>query len=40
MLLVKGSRDSISLRCEQADNLLSMVAKLKEEVERLRGIRK
>lgn len=39
LLLVKGSMDSICVRCEQVDNLLSMVVKLKEEVERLRSIR-
>jgi len=39
LLPVKGGRDSTSVRCEQADDLLSMVAELKEEVERLRSIR-
>jgi len=38
LLLVKGGWDSTCVRCEQVDDLLSMVMKLKEEVERLRSI--
>lgn len=34
--LVKSGRNSTFVRCEQVDNLLNMVVKLKEEVERLR----
>jgi len=37
-LLQEGSRDTTSVRCEQMDELLSMVVELKEEVERLRSI--
>ena len=36
---VKGSRDSTCMRCEQLDDLLSVVVKLKVEVKRLRSIR-
>ena len=36
---MKGGRDSTCKRCEQWDDLLSMVVELKEEVEKLRGIR-
>ena len=36
----EGSRDSTCVRCEQVDELLSLVVELKEEVERLRTIRK
>lgn len=35
----EGSRDSTSVRCEQVDELLSLVVELKEEVQRLRTIR-
>ena len=38
LLLEKGGRDSTCVRYEQVDELLSMVAALKE-VERLRSIR-
>ncbi|XP_068535230.1 uncharacterized protein [Anas acuta] len=34
-----GSRDTGCVRCEQVDDLIRMVAELKEEVERLRAIR-
>ena len=36
----EGGRGSTSVRCEQVDELLSLVVELKEEVERLRTIRK
>ena len=39
LLLEKGGRDSTCVRYEQVDELLSMVAALKEEVDRLRSIR-
>ena len=35
----EGGRDSTCVRCEQAEDLLSMVAELKEEAERSRTIR-
>jgi len=35
----EGSGNSTCVRCEQVEDLLSMVAELKEEVERLRTIR-
>ena len=35
----EGSRDSTCVRCEQVDELLSLVVELKEEVQRLRTIR-
>ena len=35
----EGGRGSTSVRCEQVDELLSLVVELKEEVERLRTIR-
>ena len=35
----EGGRDSTCVRCEQVDELLSLVVELKEEVERLRTIR-
>ena len=38
-LLQEGSRDTTCVRCEQVEDLLSLVGKLNEEVERLRGIR-
>ena len=34
-----GGRDAACVRCEQVDDLIRMVAELKEEVERLRAIR-
>ena len=38
-LLVKDGRDTTCMRCDQGDDLLSMVSELKEEVERLRTSR-
>lgn len=38
-LLVKGGRDITCMRCDQGDDLLSMVEERKEEVERLTSIR-
>lgn len=38
-LLVKGGRDATCLKCDQGNDLLSMVVELEEEVERLRNIR-
>ena len=35
----EGQQDSTCVRCEQVDDLLSMVAELREEVERSRNIR-
>lgn len=35
LLLVNGSRDFLCMMCEQVGDLLSMVAQLKEKVERL-----
>ena len=35
----EGGRDYTCVRCEQVDELLSLVVELKEEVERLRAIR-
>lgn len=40
LLLVKGSRDMIYVRCDQVDDLLCMMVELKEEMERLRSTRK
>ena len=37
--MVKGSRAFNCMMCEQVDNLLTVVVKLKEEVKRLRSIR-
>lgn len=34
-----GGRETVCVRCEQVDDLIRMVAELKEEVERLRAIR-
>ena len=34
-----GGRDSTCVRCEQVNELLSLVVKFKEEVQRLRTIR-
>jgi len=39
VLVLEDSRDSSCVRCEQVNDLLSMVAELKEKVERLRSIR-
>lgn len=39
LLPENGGRDSTCMRCEQVDDLLSIVAALKEEVERLRSTR-
>lgn len=39
LLLMTGGKNSTCVRCEQMDDLLSMVAKLKEEVEKLRRIK-
>jgi len=38
-LVPEDSRDSSCVRCEQVNDLLSLVAELKEEVERLRSTR-
>ncbi|KAM9663018.1 uncharacterized protein ACIBXB_016421 [Morphnus guianensis] len=38
-LVLEGSGDTSCVRCDQVDDLLSLVAELKEEVERLRSIR-
>ena len=38
-LVPEDSRDNSCVRCEQVNDLLSLVAELKEEVERLRNIR-
>ena len=35
----EGGRDTTCVRCDQVDDLLGLVAELKEEVERLRSIR-
>jgi len=37
-LVLADSRDNSCVRCEQVNDLLSLVAELKEEVERLRSI--
>jgi len=39
-LVLEGSRQKACVCCDQVDDLLSLVAELKEEVERLRSIRK
>lgn len=39
LLMLEGSGDNICLRCEQVDNLLSLMAKLKEELKRSGSIR-
>ncbi|PKU47384.1 hypothetical protein llap_2286 [Limosa lapponica baueri] len=36
---MEGSGDNTCVRCEQVNDLLSLVAQLKDEVERLRSIR-
>lgn len=38
-LVLDGSRDNSSVRCNQLDDLLSLGAELREETERLRTIR-
>jgi len=38
-LVLENSRDNGCVRCEQVNDLFSLVAELKEEVERLRSIR-
>ena len=38
-LMPEGSGDTSCARCDQVDDLLSLVAELKEEVERLRSIK-
>jgi len=38
-LVPVNSRDNCCVRCEQVNDLLSLLAELKEEVERLRSIR-
>ena len=38
-ILSEGSSDNTCVRCDQLDDLLSLVEELKEEVERLRSIR-
>jgi len=38
LLPVKDNRDSTYMRSEKADDLLRMVAELKEELERLKSI--
>jgi len=39
VLVPADSRDNGCLRCEQVNDVLSLLAELKEEVERLRSIR-
>lgn len=39
LLPMVGDRDTAWVRCEQVEDLISLVAELKEEVERLRAIR-
>ena len=38
-LLLEDSRDNSCVQCDKVNDLLSLVAELKEEVERLRNIR-
>lgn len=38
-LLSEGSRELSCVRCHQVDNVLSLVAEMRDEVERLKGIR-
>ena len=38
-LVPEGSRQNSCVRCDQVDDLLSLVAEIKEKVERLRSIR-
>lgn len=40
LLLQEGDRDTTCVRCEQVEDLHSLVAELKEEAERLRSTRK
>ena len=39
LLLMEDGKDATCMRCEQVDELLSLVVKLREEVENLRTIR-
>jgi len=39
VLVLEDSRDNRCVRCDQVNDLLSLVAVMKEEVERLRNIR-
>lgn len=39
MLPPAGGKETVCVRCEQMDDLVHLVAELKEEVERLRDIR-
>mgnify|MGYP001853955397 FL=1 len=39
LLLRKGGKDATCVRCEQVDELLSLVVELREEADRLRTIR-
>lgn len=39
MLVLYSRRDESCVRCDQVDDLLSLVVELREEVERLRSIR-
>ena len=39
MLLREDGKDATRVRCEQVDEMLSLVVELKEEVERLRTTR-
>lgn len=39
LLPMKGGRDAACMRCKQVEDLISLVAELKEEMERLRTIR-
>jgi len=39
LLLRENGKDATCMRCEQVDELLSLVVELREEVERLRTIR-
>jgi len=38
-LVLEGSRQYVCVRCDRVDDLLTLVAELKEEGERLRSIR-
>jgi len=38
-LVWEGSRQNVCVHCDQVDDLLSLVAELKDEVKRLRSIR-
>lgn len=39
LLPIDGDRDTACVRCEQVEDLISLLAELKEEVEKLRAIR-